>query len=455
MFKEDFLLGASLSGFQFEMGGKNVDKNTDWYVWSTDKFNGLNGIVSGDKPENGPDYWENYETFHDLAVGCGMNAFRIGIEWSRIFPKATFGKNIDEIQSIADMDAVEHYKTIMKDIKEKGMKLMINLNHFTLPLWTHDPLAVNRKKDLTYPGWVNDKLVEEFSKYAAFVAEQFADFADYWSTLNEPNVVANLGYLNCNSGFPPSIIAPDLWLKAMDNQVKAHIKAYEAMKDKTDKPVGLIYATIWFDGDDSAREAFEFNNYNFLDRVTEYCDFIGINYYTRTLVKRREEPVRIEDLEIRWDSLTGYGYSCQPNSYSEDGRFTTDIGWEFYPEGLEKIIKCLNERYSKKLFITENGMADALDRFRSYYLLAHLDVVERMAEECNIGGYFHWSLTDNFEWAHGYSKRFGLVYVDFDKKIFIPRPSYYIYKKIAREKSIMKFKELLDLLKGSSHKKMN
>ncbi|MFW6120477.1 MAG: family 1 glycosylhydrolase [Petrotogales bacterium] len=450
MFKDDFLLGASLSGFQFEMGGKKIDKNSDWYVWSTDSFNATSGLVSGDKPEKGPNYWENYETFHNFAADCNMNAFRIGLEWSRIFPENTTGKGGDVISSLADMDAVNHYKKIMKDIKEKGMKLMVNLNHFTLPLWAHDPLAVNRKMDLTYPGWVNDELVEEFSKYSAFVVEQFDDFVDYWSTMNEPNIVANMGYLNCTSGFPPSIIAPDLWMKAIDNLVNAHIKAYEAMKNKTNKPVGLIFATIWFDGDDSASEAFEFNNYFFLDRVTEYCDFLGINYYTRTVVRRRKDMARIEDLEMSWESLQGYGYSCKPNDHSKCNRFSTDIGWEYYPEGLEKIIKALSERYNKKLFITENGVADTLDKYRTYYLLAHLDIVEKLAEECNIAGYFHWSLTDNFEWAQGYSKRFGLIYVDFDEKHYIPRPSYFIFKEIAKDKSIIQFKALLELLKKNS-----
>jgi beta-glucosidase/6-phospho-beta-glucosidase/beta-galactosidase len=447
MFRDNFLLGASLSGFQFEMGGNVVDKKTDWYVWAKNDLNAFSGMLSGDDPECGPDYWESYQRFHQLAVKAGMNALRIGIEWSRIFPEKTYGFTGEKLSEIANYEAIKHYKKIMKDIKEKGMKLMVNLNHFTLPLWAHDPLAVNRKMDFTASGWADSAIVQEFSKYASFVVEQFDDLVDYWSTLNEPNVVANLGYLNNNSGFPPSIIAPDLWSKAMNNQIDAHIKAYNAMKRKTDKPVGLIYATIWFDGDDTAAEAFKFNNYYFLDSVNEYCDFLGINYYTRTVVKKRNEPIKIGNVEIRWDSLPGYGYSCQPNGFSRDGRIATDNGWEIYPKGLEKIIINLNERYNKKLFITENGVADSLDRCRTYYLLTHLDVVEKLADKCNIEGYFHWSLTDNFEWPEGYSKRFGLVYVDFENKRFIPRPSYYVFKEIANNKSIIQFKGLLDLFK--------
>jgi len=454
MFKEDFLFGASLSGFQFEMGGKESDKNTDWYVWSMDELNALNGVVSGDLPENGPNYWENYGTFHNLAINAGMNALRIGLEWSRIFPGETFGKDTSDLRSIADMDAIEHYKRIMTDIKGHGMKLIVNLNHFTLPLWAHDPLAVNRKTDLTRPGWVDDRLPDEFAKYAAFVVEQFDDLVDYWSTMTEPNIVANLGYLFTKAGFPPSIIVPNLLHKVMGNLIKAHNRAYKAMKKKTEKPIGIIYATVWFNGDDSAKEAFEYSNYRFLDAVKDDCDFIGVNYYTRSVVRRRQKPVIVGDAEIRWENLRGYGYACTPNGRSRDGRFVTDNGWEFYPEGLEKVLRSLHRRYNKTLYIMENGVADTFDVYRAFYLLAHLNVVERLQEECDIRGYFHWSLTDNFEWAQGFSKQFGLVYVDFEKKTYIPRPSYYLFREIGKERSVTHFKGLLDLLEGDNRDRL-
>src|SRR6056297_1616657 len=206
MFSKDFYYGASTAGFQVEMGsGKAIDRNTDWYVWTRDKLNARNGIVSGDNPEDGCDYWLNYKAFHDLAAEAGMNMLRIGVEWSRIFPEATFDcESPEDLKKAADMSAVDHHKEIMKDITRRGMKLMVNLNHFTLPLWLHDPLKVNRDKDLSAAGWVDERSVKEFAKYAQFVVSEMDELVDFWSTQNEPNVVA-MPYNNCGMGFPPSI----------------------------------------------------------------------------------------------------------------------------------------------------------------------------------------------------------------------------------------------------------
>ncbi|MFN6992401.1 MAG: family 1 glycosylhydrolase, partial [Fervidobacterium sp.] len=138
MFPEDFLFGASLSGFQFEMGYKTadeLDENTDWYVWVHDRENIEKGVVSGDLPEDGPGYWHNYEKVHKLAKDFGMNILRVGIEWSRIFPKSTkgieFGSDnmLGELDKISNKLALEHYRKIFEDIKNKGMKLFVDLNH--------------------------------------------------------------------------------------------------------------------------------------------------------------------------------------------------------------------------------------------------------------------------------------------------------------------------------------
>ncbi len=445
---QDFLMGVSLSGFQFEMGGGAPDKNTDWYVWSTDEMNAFKGLVSGDSPENGPNYWGNYEKFHRLAEDAGMSAFRIGLEWSRLFPEETFSASFSELNGLADEEAVNHYRKILRDLKERGITVMVDLNHFTLPLWAHDPLEVNRKGNNSRPGWVDERLPKEFAKFARFAVEQLDDLVDYWSTMNEPNVVADLGYTSPEAGFPPAIFSPEFFQRALDNQSRAHNLAYEAMKEETDKPVGLIYSTVWFDGDDSAERAFEFSNLRFLDTVMDECDFLGVNYYTRSVVQRREEPVEVDGYEIDWEYLPGYGYSCEPNGTSRAGRMAADNGWEFYPEGLEKVLIRLHERYEVPMFVTENGTADALDLYRPFYLLAHLEVIERLSEDIPVNGYFHWSLVDNFEWAEGFGKRFGLVYVDFDKQDYIPRPSYYLYREILKKGSVEEFSGLLDLLEG-------
>ncbi|MBX5328049.1 MAG: family 1 glycosylhydrolase [Candidatus Bathyarchaeota archaeon] len=168
-FPDNFLWGAAKSGFQFEMGNpnrKNVDSNTDWYAWVHDPSNINKGIVSGDLPENGINYWNLYKQDHALAKKLGLNAYRIGIEWSRIFPNNTFAVEvgverasdgriakidideaaIEKLEKIANKEAVNHYRAVIEDLRAKDFKVFVCLNHFTLPLWIHDPITVHKTR---------------------------------------------------------------------------------------------------------------------------------------------------------------------------------------------------------------------------------------------------------------------------------------------------------------------
>ena len=185
MFKDGFLLGFSLAGFQSEMGISDNDENSDWWKWVHDENNIKTGLVSGDQPETGVAYWDLYKTYNQMARSLGSNAFRLGVEWTRLFPKATpeikvdVEQNNDDIISINvtekilnDMDnvvnkkALQHYKEIFENVKENGMKLIINAYHWPLPLSLHDPI-ISRKNGLMNEqnGWLNHRTVIEFVKY--------------------------------------------------------------------------------------------------------------------------------------------------------------------------------------------------------------------------------------------------------------------------------------------------
>ncbi len=445
MLPQEFLFGASLSGFQFEMGRDtaSVDENTDWFNWVHDDLNVVTGIVSGDFPENGPGYWNNFKAFHDMAEESGMNSLRVGIEWSRVFPRTTSGIDMTALSEACDKSVVDHYRSIMTDIKKRGMKLMVNLNHFTLPSWCHDPIAVNRRLDMSRSGWADRETAHEFIKYALFAVECFDDLVDFWSTLNEPNIVAMNGYFSRGSGFPPSIVAPDLWKSSLENQINAHRMAYRKMKALTKKPVGVIYATIWFDGDDSREKATDLLNWKPLDAFLEESDFLGVNYYSRNVVEAVPGTPGNEDHGVDWRFLDGFGYYCTPDSFSRTGNPSSDNGWEFYPEGLYKTVSEISRRYSIPLYITENGVADEHDVYRSRYIVEHVYSIEKLVSEgCDIRGYFHWSLTDNYEWALGTSMCFGLAKVDFLTGQLIPRPSLYLYREVARSRSATRFTDL-------------
>lgn len=469
-FPKSFRFGWSQSGFQFEMGTPgSEDPNSDWYVWTHDAENLAAGLVSGDFPENGPGYWGNYKTFHNNAEKIGLKIARIGIEWSRIFPKqlpkpVDFKEEKDSIESIeinenmlkmmdeyANRDAINHYMEIFKDLKERGIYFILNLYHWPLPLWLHDPIRV-RNGDLSGPiGWLSTRTVYEFARFSAYIAWKFDDIVDEYSTMNEPNIIWGLGYVSIKSGFPPARLSFQLSRKAMYNIIQAHARAYDAIKTISKKPVGIIYANTSFqpltEADKDAVELAEYNSrWSFFDSIIKgeivqgeekivredlrnRLDWIGVNYYTRTVVKKTEKG---------FITVAGYGHACESNSISLAGLPTSDVGWEFYPEGLYDVLNKYWNRYHLYMYVTENGLADDADYQRPYYLVSHIYQVYRALNNgVDVRGYLHWSLTDNYEWALGFSKKFGLLKVDYATKRLYWRPSAFIYREIAHNNGII------------------
>jgi len=450
----DFLLGFSESGFQFEMGYPgHEDPYTDWWQWVHSPDNIAGGIVSGDLPENGPAYLALYKVDHDIAESLGANTLRLGVEWSRLFPESTRDVKVsverDENGVITHIDinesslkallekvnknAVEQYRRVFKDWVDRGRKLILNLNHFTLPIWIHDPINVRIKGVFNAPsGWLQEDTIIEFTKYAYVVASLFGDLVDAWSTMNEPNVVAIAGYLISKSGFPPGIPSIDLAMLALRNQIIAHARAYDVLKSTTSKPVGVIINYTWFEPlnseSESDRQAVEqasyIYNYVFIDAVTtghsllvvsdslkNRLDWIGVNYYTRMVVTSTSKP------GMNWKPVPGYGSLCTPSGTSKAGRPCSEFGWEFYPEGLEKTLIAVYERYHLPVIVTENGVADSTDWLRPRYLVRHIEAVLKTIERgVDVKGYLHWALVDNYEWAMGFNMKFGLVKVDMESK---------------------------------------
>ena len=486
-FPKGFLWGISMAAFQYEMGASKeaIDPNSDWYVWLHDERNIKEGIVSGDVPENGPGYWDLFRNDHRLGQWLGLNAWRLNPEWSRIFPrptkdvKVTVHKDDEGIKDIevsedslkkldelANKSAVEHYREIFSDIKNRGMKLIINLYHWPLPLWLHDPIRVRDTNLREGPrGWYDEDTIIEFAKFAAYIAWKFGDLADMWSTFNEPNVTWSIGYSGGN--FPPGIRRLDVIPRIMVNIAQAHARAYDQIKRIVGKEakVGVIYATapaepiddkeenieaakkadyasnLWFfraviEGEiDTSYGTKEYGEVINRKDMRNHVDWIGVNYYSRLVVKYQKEPPGFKFVE-------NYGFSCKPKSTSAAGRPTSDTGWELYPEGVLKAL-LLFAKYGKPMAITENGVADAIDRHRPWLLISTLYYVHKAIREhgLNVFGYFHWSLIDNLEWASGFKMRFGLFYVNMKTKERVPRPSAFIYKHIIEENGIPEYLE--------------
>ena len=293
-FPKDFKFGFSEAGFQFEMGLPGSENpHSDWWTWVHDQENITAGIVSGDLPENGPGYWHLYQKDHEIADSLGMDSARLGIEWSRLFPKPTFNikadvekdsagniisvevgeKSLEELDKIANKEAVEHYRRIFEDWRKRGKLLIINLYHWPMPVWLHDPIKVRKLgPDRAPAGWVDERSVVEFTKFAAYVAWKLGDLPDMWSTMNEPNVVYTQGYVSIKSGFPPGYLSVEASLKAAKHLIEAHARAYDVLKKMTKKPVGIIYATaeiepLTTEDKEIAEAAYAQHNFSFMDAI--------------------------------------------------------------------------------------------------------------------------------------------------------------------------------------------
>ena len=464
-FGKEFKFGFSTVGVQHELGLPGSEFESDWIAWLRDPENIASGLVSGDDPFSGPGYWHLYREDHAIAEYLGMNAAWITVEWARIFPKPTTevrayveqdGERITQVSleeselerllRLANREALSHYREIMSDWKSRGGFLIVNLFHWSLPLWLHDPVAVrSRGPDRAPSGWLDKRTVVEFAKFAALVARELDDLADAWYTMNEPMVVARLGYVSVSSGFPPGYLSLKAYEEAKVRLAEAHARAYDALREVSGKPVGLVESVspvTVLGGESSLAELVLREQLAVLDaarfgtvggEVREdlggRLDWVGVNYYTRVVVSPGGP------LGFRVES--GYGYSCAPRGVSRDGRPCSDVGWEVYPEGLFEAISLVSKRYGLPVYITENGVADSRDALRPSFIVSHLYQVARLLEQgVDVRGYFHWNLTDNLEWAKGFSPRFGLVEVDYQTKKRRLRPSALVFREIALSREV-------------------
>lgn len=380
-FPKDFLWGAATSAYQVEGGIKNCD----WSLF----FDA--GRAS--------DHYHLFEEDFDLMKKLSLDAYRFSIEWSRIEPRAgEFARK-----------EVEHYRGVLGSLKARGIKSMVTLHHFTLPLW----LA-------KIGGFANKKSVSYFSRFAKKVFDEYGDLVDFWQSFNEPLIYATQGYLG--GIWPPRKKNPILFFKVIKNQISAHKQIYKIFHTTRQKAVklGIAKNNIYFEPFSSSSPldkvssslADYFWNRYFLEKIRNELDFIGLNYYFHNKVKF-------------------------PYQNKNENKVISDLGWEIYPQGIYQVLKGL-QKYNLPVYITENGLADTKDKKRKDFIKDHLFWVHRAIEEgVDVRGYFHWSLMDNFEWEKGFGPCFGLVEIDYRTLKRKPRPSAHYLAKISKENSLI------------------
>jgi beta-glucosidase len=397
VFPKSFFWGAGISAYQAE--GNNV--NSDWWGW--EKEAGLkeaSGLACR--------HYELYREDFDLASSLNHNAHRLSIEWSRIEPE----------EAKFSTKEIEHYQDVILSLKEHNIEPIVTLHHFTNPIWFAN-----------LGGWLNKNAQKYFLHYVERTVEALCDKVRFWVTINEPMVYVYYSYIL--GVWPPQ---QESFLKAKfvtDNLIISHIKAYKLIhriykRRKLPPPFISIAKNLqaFVPCLPTPKNKFAIYlrnrlfNFAFLERLirAKSLDFIGLNYYTRSLVEVENWGLR----SLLLDTCSKGHSSLKKNS----------LGWDIYPEGLYNLLLRL-KKYNLPLFILENGICTPDDNLRWDFIYEHLENLSlAMAQGICVLGYIYWSLIDNFEWDKGFDPRFGLVEVD-----------YSTYKRTIRE-SARKFSEV-------------
>ncbi len=433
LFGDDFAWGVSTAALQIEGSCDAEGKGTS--IWDT--FSARKGkILNNDKPTTTCDFYNRYQQDIDLVKELNIPNFRFSIAWSRILPDGTGRIN---------QAGIDHYNKLIDYCLQQGIEPWLTLYHWDLPQALEDK-----------GGWTNREIVNWFSEFVTICAQNFGDRVKNWMVMNEPAVFTGAGYFlgihaPGRSGlrnFLPavhhvvlSIVAGARILRKIcpDAQIGntfscSHIEPY------ADKPkhinaakradalinrlfiepiLGLGYPT---DDVTALKGIYKYHKPGDEDNISFDFDFIGIQNYTREIVK--------------YSFFTPY---IGANLVKAEKRNVelTDMKWEVHPPAIYHMIKKFNAYPQiKKIIITENGAAfpDTVingkvdDPKRVKYLQTHLQQVLKAKQEgCKVTGYFVWTLTDNFEWAEGYHPRFGLIYIDFDTQQRIIKSSGHWY----------------------------
>jgi beta-glucosidase len=387
-FSKHFLWGASTAAHQVEGGNHN-----QWSVWELEnakaraaqavyhhedfdnwdrikkEANNPNNYISGDLA----DHYHRYEEDFDLLKQMNMNAFRFSVEWSRIEPE----------EGIWNEEEIEHYRRYAASLKMRGIEPVVTLFHFTLPIWFANMGGFEHRANVKY-----------FTRFAEKIISELGTNVRLIITINEPEVYAFESYWL--QTWPPAKRSALKWLAVVNNMAYAHKKAAKAIHELNRRYRVSIAknSNFFYPGDNAwlshisalvmqyAQDDF------FIRKVINHCDFLGVNYYFSNRV---------------------FGYRV----HNPDVRLS-DLQWDMHPADIQYVLERLSRKYKLPIIITENGLADAQDADREWWLKETIIGLQKaMVNGAEVQGYLHWSLMDNFEWAYGKWPRFGLVHIDY------------------------------------------
>jgi beta-galactosidase len=475
LFPEGFVFGVASSGFQIDMGCPTTpvseceDRASDWYAWVTDtRLAGKRDALhqSADAPSSGPGFYELYK--EDLArasTELRAGAFRLSIEWSRLFPTDPGdGATPSELRAKADPKALAWYHAVLRESRARGLEPYVTVNHQTLPTWVHDGVGCHLDLvNCVRKGWLDPATVDRIATYAGFLGREFGAEVDHWATLNEPLAVTIPGYL-----FPGEARTnpPGLFARAAEARtvtllmIDAHARMYDALRktdlvdaDKDGRPalIGLVmnfaparpanqeeevdvaaavnldylYNKLFVDAVALGRWDGDLDGKDpvFKEELAGRLDWLGVNYYARFTVAG-----------IETSFLPAFSPLLTLNPFSPPV-------YEDAPQDFVPLLASLHDRYHLPLVVSENGAAVGApgdEARQEKFLVQHLAAVKRaLVLGVDVRGFFWWSLMDNYEWNHGMnSLRFGLYAVDPRTKARTLRPAGKAFARIAGERAI-------------------
>jgi len=441
-FPEGFIWGVATAAYQIE-GAWNEDGKGE-SIW--DRFSHTPGkIAHGDTGDVACDHYHRWREDVALMKELGLHAYRFSISWPRLLPQGRGRVN----------DAgLDFYSRLVDALLEAAIEPFVTLYHWDLPQALQDR-----------GGWPERATAEAFVEYADLVARKLGDRVKHWITLNEPFVSAIAGYLEGQHA--PGHSDLDEALAAAHHLLLAHGWAVPViLRNSPEVQVGITLnlsgqtpaspsaadraaawqrdgvINRWFLDPLSARgypadivqhygHPMDFVQAGDLEAIAVSLDFLGVNYYARGVVR---------------SSVLTEAENVPRTVFPNPER--TEMGWEVYPEGLYEVLGRLHFDYRfPALYVTENGAAypDQIgpdgqvdDPLRVAFLKGHLAAAARaIAAGVPLRGYFAWSLMDNFEWAHGYSKRFGLIYVDYPTQRRVLKTSAHWYRQVIAANAVV------------------
>jgi beta-glucosidase len=373
-FPDGFSWGTATAAHQVEGG----NTNNDWW-----EFEHMSGSGCVDSSGDACDSWNRWPDDADLVAELGLDNYRFSVEWSRIEPA----------EGEISRAALGHYRRQCEALRARGIDPVVTFHHFTTPRWL-----------VAQGGWESEAAVSYFGRFCRVVAEELGDVMTRACTVNEPNIVATMGW---HAGlFPPGKTDRELSYRVGANLTAGHRAAVEAIRGAAPGvPVGLTLSMTDYQLAPGGEEQLERIRRRaedvFLD-ATAGDDFLGVQVYTR--------------MRIGPDGWAGH----------EPGIPVLDMGYEFYPQALGNCLRraAAYTGATVPLLVTENGIGTADDEQRIAYVRHALrGVLDVIGEGIDVRGYTYWSLLDNFEWAFGYRPRFGLVSVDRTTFVRTPKPS--------------------------------